>query len=392
MNCLLTNIEKSRQLAINWLLNSGIQNFDPKDEHLGGFNAWYDEKNDYYPFIYAEITGYLVNLHLFLYDQTKEKKYLERAILAGDWILRNQSYHSVIQCLFSVHQTIFNHKANYAYAFDNGIIINSLTNLYQISKDEKYLEAAKDVATWLINNLQKNNGSFYYAYDILKNRFYEDEERISWSTTSGSFIAKMAIGLLNLFDVTQKALFKRAALRLLNYSACFQREAGNFYSYPVYKGTHFHPHSYSLEAFLICGFYLNDQKMLGIAKKGIFWNFSHQKRNGAFPRKWHQGKFIYRERIDILAQNLRLGILARYLGFFDEANFDPKLERTAKRLLSFQSGHKNIKAYGGFNFDGNQKKRLNHVNVWVTAFAIQALIYYLLWQRKQLTLAPFLFV
>ena len=46
----------------------------------------------------------------------------------------------------------FGNKENYIYSFDNGVIINGLINLYNITKIKKYLYAAEKSANFLISN------------------------------------------------------------------------------------------------------------------------------------------------------------------------------------------------------------------------------------------------
>ena len=49
----------------------------------------------------------------------------------------------------------FGNKENYIYAFDNGVIINGLVNLYNKTKIKKYLYAAEKSADFLILNFLK---------------------------------------------------------------------------------------------------------------------------------------------------------------------------------------------------------------------------------------------
>ncbi|MDO8527025.1 MAG: glycoside hydrolase family 76 protein [Deltaproteobacteria bacterium] len=394
LNRMQKQIDHTLQTAIDWLITSGIQNCDPHSGHQGGFNAWYKIETDSYPFIYAEITGYLTTLLLFLYRETGNKICLERAKKSGEWLLKKLEEHPVIPCLFPVTQTLYDLKKDWAYAFDNGILINTLVNLYRCTGNKRYLNKAKMLADWMMANLQRNDGGFFFAYNIVTKEKLFDQEEVSWSTTRGSFSGKIAIGLLNLFTETGEKRYKQSAERLLHYCLCYQAPEGNFYSYATQPGTHLHPHTYTLEALFIAGHVLKNKHWTEAALKGLKWNYAAQKPSGEFPRKWFDKKFIYCERNDILAQNIRLGILGRVSGLTGRV-FDKKLDRSVARLLTKQCTDPHPRANGGFLFGiGEEGNKTRHVNVWVTAFSIQALSFYQKWQKQKTKFEfdPFLFV
>src|SRR3989338_7066682 len=171
-------IQQTSQKAADWLLHSGIQSLDRRPpQNRGGFYAWYDVKTNTYPFIYAEITGYLTTLMLFLHQQNKNELCLKRANSAGDWIMDKHKKHLLIPCLFPVTQTLHHFKENWAYAFDNGILVNTLVNLYRYTKKKIYLTTAKTMANWMIKNLQRNDGAFFFAYNLVTREKLIDEER-----------------------------------------------------------------------------------------------------------------------------------------------------------------------------------------------------------------------
>lgn len=83
--------QKSINHAIGWLLNSKIHNLDETDkETFGSFNDYYDLRKKRCSYAYTEITAYAVELLLDLYDKTKDKRYLHNAKLAGEWISKMQ--------------------------------------------------------------------------------------------------------------------------------------------------------------------------------------------------------------------------------------------------------------------------------------------------------------
>ena len=68
------SINRNINLALKWLVKSGIQNNNKNNlSEYGAFNAWYDTKTKKYSYLYSEITGYLITSMVFHYHITKNK-------------------------------------------------------------------------------------------------------------------------------------------------------------------------------------------------------------------------------------------------------------------------------------------------------------------------------
>ena len=104
----LNSIKYNTNLALNWLVKSGIQNNDKnRPSHFGAFNAWYDVKNRKYSYMYSEITGYLITSMIFHYRLTQKKIYLNSAIKAADWLIKNaQHKNGGFKCLFLINKKL----------------------------------------------------------------------------------------------------------------------------------------------------------------------------------------------------------------------------------------------------------------------------------------------
>ena len=107
--------------------------------------------------MYSEITGYLITSMMFHYHITKNLIFLNSAKKAADWLINNaQQDNGGFKCLFLINKKLkFGNKENYIYSFDNGVIINGLINLYNITKIDHYLYAAEKSANFLISNFLK---------------------------------------------------------------------------------------------------------------------------------------------------------------------------------------------------------------------------------------------
>ena len=70
-------------------------------------------------------------------------------------------------------------------AFCNGMVLNGLCNYYKISKDKKVIESAESIGNCMLNEMQRDNGSFYSKYD--PNIDEASNPGGKWSLISGAF-------------------------------------------------------------------------------------------------------------------------------------------------------------------------------------------------------------
>ena len=359
------NLDENIELAKQWLLNSGIQNLD--GEHKGAFNSWYDINKNNYEYAYSEITGYGINMLMFLYSLEKDEIFLERAKLAADWLINKAKHKSggiLTRYFYDKSSFMGSFENEEIFSFDCGMVLNGMTSLYKISKDKKYLEFCEELANFMINKMQKQDGSFYAVYDAKNNKLIDDGEK--WSTQSGCLHAKLSIGLINLYEITKNNKYLESSKKICDYSLQYLKDNGRFVTFSKTGDTLFHPHCYAAEGLYVAGNYFNNKEYLSAAEKSSLYLFSIQLENGGIPQLFKNNKLIEFERTDILAQSLRMGIL-----FSDKIDND-KLKKLATRLLEFQ----NLKGEqkGGFIYGyDDSRKKYEHVNSWCTMFALQAL-------------------
>ena len=367
------SINRNIELALKWLAKSGIQNNNKNIlKEYGAFNAWYDSKSKKYSYMYSEITGYLITSMIFHYHVTKNKIFLDCAKKAADWLIKNaQEKNGGFKCLFLINKKLkFGNKENYIYAFDNGVIINGLVNLYNKTKIKKYLYAAEKSADFLILNFFKNKGEIKPVYDLKKKIFFQNLNQ--WSLVSGSYHTKISMGLLNLYKATLKKKYLISGRKILNSYLSKQNKKGQFLS--TKSSTNMHPHCYSLEGYWSCGKYLKNKKYNFAAQKGIYWLLQSINLEGFPPRLKLKNQFNYFERVDILSQTLRLIILNENKLKLKKID-NIKISKLIQNILSNQSLNlKNIKTKGGF-FWGRKSngEKTHHINTWVTAFTTQSL-------------------
>src|SRR3989338_6259122 len=353
-----------------WILDSGIQNTN--GSHAGGFNGWYDIDKKNYPFVYSEITGYGITTLIFLNSLAPNPVFLNRAEIAAKWII-DSAMHGCggvkTRAYNTSHDKLYSFENNVLFVFDNGMVLSGLVNLYNSTKKDAYLKAAIFVGNFLLST-QKNDGFFYAAYDANNDIKIDNQDK--WSSQSGSYHAKLAIGLIDLYNATKDEAFRDSALRICNASLKLQEKNGRFITQQNEKSTHMHPHCYSAEGLIYTGSAIGENKFIQSAANAIKWALENQLPNGGVTCKFIDGKFVAHERSDTLAQVLRLSLYLKSIGLIEH---DEKIESFKNRLLDFQKmdGDNVGGFFYGTELDGTKR---NHINSWCSMFALQSLSMY----------------
>ncbi len=356
-------------LARNWLMESGIQNIEDNGSGLGGINSWYDLDNKEYPHVYPEATGYAITAYIYLNRLKKSDALLDKARLAAEWLINYDMENGAVKTKDSYSEQRV--KNSLTYAFDNGMVICGLINLHKETREEKYLNAAEKIAEFVIGKMQKQDGSLYAVYDSQKDELIDSEEK--WSTQSGSYHAKLAIGLLKLYDATKNEKYKESTEDLCKNAMAQQKGDGRFISYKDTGATHIHPHSYSAEGLIYSGVRLNRPEFIDSAERATKWVLDNLREDGGINAVYNNSRFEDCERTDTLAQTLRLGAILKTLNRMDEP-YLKKMEKLKDRLLSFQYMKPGQK--GGFLYAEQDGEKIMHINSWCTMFAMQALDFY----------------
>jgi len=372
------DVQKRLNLAVQWLLNSGIQN------STGAFSGWYDAEKREYPFIYGEMIGYGIQTFLYLYDREKEYEYLRRAERAADWLIKNMVYRGndlLARGAFVWRYYLPNGPlSTLVYAFDNGICMSALVDLFQATYKEKYLNSAISTAEWLLDVMRNSDGSFKACYDFQAKTFGNGR----WSKLPGSYHAKLSIGLLKLYSVTKNEKLVKSVRELCDWVLKLQKEDGGFKTNKMSNDIYVHAHCYAVEGLLYASKMLSEKRFEEAALKGCEWLQKVQKSNGAISR-WYYGQEgpSADENTEALAQTVRLWLLSSLNNSNRDLIDNPLLNRLQKavnRLLDMQClKARDKRANGGFFYAILEGKLVPHINCWSTLFSIQALQMYLDW-------------
>jgi hypothetical protein len=367
---LANNPTEAVKAAQSWLLRSGIQRIDPALGVPGGVHAWFDRPKGAHAFLYSEITGYALTTFVHLYRSTGLEVYLDRANIAADWLVKEAMNPSgAVKC----RQDSSGWRGD-LYAFDAGMCLNGLVNLYRCTAEPRWLAAAQTIGDWLTGSLFREDGGFYSKFNADTGLPYDSGEK--WSAISGSFLVKLAIGLLNLSDATRSAPYVEAVSRLCEWGLKLQESDGRFNTAPTSGETFVHPHCYTAEGLLVAGLVLGRQEWVEAAANAVSWVSAAQLSDGAFPAHYVNGQFMTTTSPDVTSQVLRLWLL---LPTELRANSSLNPGAVVDSVIRAQCTDESLQVSGGFPagpgwFYGEPQDRSgDHVNSWVTMFSLQAL-------------------
>lgn len=345
----------------DWMTQSGIQSPE------GGVYAWYNMLTDKHSYLYSEITGYAITAFLYLHKLYGHKEYLKRAERAADWIIQNalSDCGGVKTRYFTDEKTIDEHTSfsgGNIFSFDTAMVLYGFSNLYKLTNRQDYLDQSIRMADFLVDTMQKDDGSFTAIYNEKEGSVPNSTKK--WSTQSGSFHAKNALGLVAIHEITRVEKYKEAALRVCDFALTRQEENGRFVTDTASLATHLHPHCYSIEGLSFVGSSFKVEKYVKAAEKATYWALSRTDDSGINETYYPTtDSFSSFQRSDVLAQVIRMGLL------FVK---DESVEHVVKVLLSYRADQDGNGEKDGFFYS----KTHDHVNFWCTMFALQALALY----------------
>ena len=357
---------------INWLLYSDVR--IKQGEDRGAMYGWKDLTTSSYPFIYSEIVGYAITCFSWIHTEKSNYYALNGAHESSKWILKNMKSDLLVAGKLNKYNA-FDLKGDIfdqIYSFDNGMILSGLLNLYNIDKDPEDLQAAIRIADALIANFFDKTKMIAILDSSFNPTSYGKGK---WSTMSGSYHAKIAMGLLKLFKIKKKSIYKDVSISICDFALMMQEPDGRFRTNDEHDLTYVHPHLYSCEGLLYAGLELQNSRYVESCLKGLEWAIKQMEmNNGSLPRSTKEDI----EQSDCMAQLLRLLIICYF-----------ELEKRGNPLLSTMIEKLKTGLLGLYVFDDENKsggfkyqKSTNQICTWCTMFAAQAFSYYKLIEKK----------
>lgn len=367
-------------LALNWLSESDIRIKDHTNVAFGGICQGYNWKNRTYPFVYSEITGYAISAFMSAYRWTSERKYLDLAIDASDYLIRVQASaeqdneFGAIPHGFSLPNLKL---TRLYYSFDAAMCLQGLLDLYSIQPTSERRDSAQAIGDWLIEKMQNKDGSFLAMYDSYNSQRNHDNN--NFFDDFGCLQAKNAIGLIKLSKILKDDKYTFAAQKVCDWVIKLQNPNGAIRANNWMKRTVSHSHCYAAEGLLYAGTILHNDRYISAAKKGGEWLINVQNSDGSINIEynrplWRKGRRVFIDTLfpkrvtDATAQAIRIWLLLFHM------NGDQVFLNAAKQSATYLENMQNYdqsdkNGVGAFYF----WKGHPVMYTWATMFAINAL-------------------
>ncbi len=192
-----------------------------------GVSAGYFMRRGWMP-PYPETTGYIIPT--LLACSPNHPHFIERAQRMGNWEIAIQLPSGAVRGGIGLN--------DYPIVFNTGQVILGWTALYRHAGDERYLDAARRAADWLLD-VQDDDGKW-------TRHTYLDAPR--------AYHARVAWPLLEVFDLCGDERYRRAAQAFVNWLLPLQQGSGFFPHMALQPGQYpiTHTIAYTLRGLLEC--------------------------------------------------------------------------------------------------------------------------------------------
>jgi len=341
--------------GLAWLANSGIQ------AESGGVSRYYAGDTGQYKDISTEITAYAIQAYLVL-PLPGHTGLLSNALRAGQFLCYDTGDQQSGLFPFEVKRAGFPPSTT-SYFFDCGIIIRALLALWNTTADPMYLERAERCGADMMGRMSRVDGTFFPVMDLGSGLGTVGSDH--WSLQPGVYQLKAGMAFMELADVTSSGLFSKTA-DLLLASALRQHEMFlPGHSDPDRVADRLHAYCYFLEGllpFLERRFECTQVLCSGITRVA---NLVAQTRQAL-------------ERSDVIAQLLRLRLIADFLGVMELDTTAASWE--AESIPAFQLLTDQKPTHGAFSFGRRGGRLTPHANPVSSVFCLQALR---MWQDRE---------
>lgn len=356
--------------AKNWLISSGLAVIDKENENCGAVHAYYDNKNKKYGFLYPEITGYYISTLRFLYQYEKNEKYLELAKLSADWLIQiYKKYHGII-----MNHDFQKTEPQLAFSFDTAICAKGLIDCYLLVNDKKYLEYGEKMVKWITEKAMTEDGMIMPFQNLGSNEFRESND--VWYKQKGCFHIKIAIPILQLYDLTKNSNLLDKAIRICNTYTRFQNKDGSFFIHENSSTVNLHTQCYALEGLLYGYIITQDEAYLQSCEKALKWSAQKIEADGSISL-WFGSKYKSKASYAV-AQLMRLMILLDSL--HKKRDYKNHIDNLHSFLLTLQANSNDPKVYGAFYEEFYKSilgwKIRQKLNSWGSMFALESLKWY----------------
>jgi hypothetical protein len=255
--------EKHVKAAIDWILTAQKSNND------GGVSALYSLYQGWHD-SYSETTGYIIPTMFNYYKKTKDKTIRDSAIRMAEWELTKQFPSGAFPGGATGNK-------EFPIVFNTGQVIFGMVKSFKETKQQKFKKAAIKAANWLVK-VQNKKG--YWDKSTYLNQIHTYNTRTAWS-------------LLKIHEITKNNVYKKAAIKNIEWALKQQLENGWFENNAFQKNQEplLHTIAYSIRGILEAGIYLNNKKYINAAKKSADILLKKQRKDGSlagsFDKNWN---------------------------------------------------------------------------------------------------------
>lgn len=177
----------------------------------GGCSATYSFERGW-TLPYPETTGYIISTFLKYSTLTGKSTYIERARQMGDWEIDIQLPTGAVRGGSGIN--------DYPIVFNTGMVILGWSDLYEFTKDTRYLDAAIRAADWLCSIIDPDGKWSRFTYNEIPHAYHS---RVAWS-------------LLEVYKHTANTVYKDVARKNLNWVLSLVQRNGWIEEMGFYKG------------------------------------------------------------------------------------------------------------------------------------------------------------
>jgi len=350
----------------HWINSSGL--LHDKGENKGGVHSYFDQSKHQFGFLYPEITGYFINTQRFLYEISKDTKFIDSAVSSAEWLIRiYEKYGGIIQGI-----NTDNSRGNLVYTFDTAVCANAFLDCYLLTKNEKYLNFGKSLSQWIIDEALESDGRLKPYKNLDTNNF--EESKNLWYKQKGCLHIKTAIPFIKLYDITKDENFLNTSNMICKTYTHYKKPDGSLTLHSKNNIIHLHSLCYSLEGLLYCYNVTKNEQYLTNCIDCLNWCESKIENDGSIEL-WYNSTYQHTKTSYHIAQLIRLMILVDLAR--NSNNYDTSIERLSSFLSTLQAKSDDDRINGGF-YEEYYKTLLGwklrkRINSWGSFFALQAM-------------------
>ena len=348
-----------------WINSSGL--FEEEGENKGGVHSYFDQNNLEFGFLYPEITGYFINSQRFLYKITNDKKLIDNALASAEWLIKIfEKYGGIIQGINTDSS-----RGKLAYSFDTAVCANAFLDCYALSKNDRYLNFAKLLSKWIINDGLESDGTLKPYKNLDLDNFEESKDL--WYKQKGCFHIKTSIPLIKLYKITNEEKYLKKSELICSTYDNYKKPDGSLTLHSNNDVIHLHSLCYALEGLLHCYSVTKNEQYLTNCLECLNWCQNKINDDGSIEL-WYKSGYEHAKTSYHVAQLIRIMILVDLAK--NSNNYNDSINKLSSFLVTLQAKNDDMRVDGGFYeeyyktlFGWKLRKR---VNSWGSFFALQA--------------------